>query len=325
MTSAKVNLTLVGAFVLAGAVSLVLALAWLAGRSGPTDTYYTFYGNVTGLKYGSQVLYEGYPVGQVEKIQPIEQQGRMLFRIKMSVTRGWKIPEDSVARSEASGLLAPQTIAIAAGRSTRMLAPGDAITPGATGGLLSGISSIAGDVNQLTERSLLPLLENLNQQVTVLGSILDQEVRPLVHNTNRLMESAATQVPDILAKLDTTSSSLARVSGRIDGFFTEQRMQQLDRMAGNAEQGVADLRASSRQMQDATRQAAPDLVSAMRELRLSVEALSRRSEAIAQNVETSTRNLQEFSRQIRHNPGSLLRRPEAPRADGPEGARENEP
>lgn len=322
MISARVNLALVGGFVVVGVVSLVLALAWLAGRQGPTDTYYTFYTNVSGLKYGSQVLYEGYPVGQVEKIQPIEKQGRVLFRVRMSVSRGWKIPEDSVARSEASGLLAPQTIAIAAGRSPRALKPGAAITPGATGGLLTGITSIAGDVNQLTERALLPLLENLNQQVTVLGSILDQEVRPLVHNTNRLMQSAATQVPSILAKVDATSTSLARVSGRVDSFFDDRRVQQLDQMAADAERAVADLRRSSRQLQEASTKASPDLAASMRELRLSVEALSRRSEAIAQNLETSTRNLQEFSRQIRHNPGSLLRRPEPPRVDGPDGAPE---
>lgn len=320
MTSTRVNLTLVGAFVLAGIFSLVAALAWLAGRQGPTDTYYTFYSNVTGLKFGSQVLYEGYPVGQVESIQPVQQQGRMLFRVKMSVTRGWRIPEDSVARSIASGILAPQTVAIVAGRSKRVLAPGGVITPGASTDLLASVASMAGDVNQVTERALLPLLDNVNRQVTVLGGILDREVRPLVHNTNLVMESASRQIPEILSNANTTSANLASASERVNTFLNEERMRSFDRMAGNADQAVSDLRSSSRQFQDATRQAAPDLVAALRELRLSVEAVSRRSEAIAKNLESSSRNLQEFSRHLRQNPGALLRQPETAQRDGPEGA-----
>jgi phospholipid/cholesterol/gamma-HCH transport system substrate-binding protein len=322
MTSAKVNLTLVGAFVLAGAASLVIALALLAGRSGPTDRYYTFYSNVAGLKYGSQVLYEGYPVGQVEQIDPVQEKGRLLFRVHLSVTRGWQIPEDSIARSEATGLLAPQTVAIAAGRSAKMLAPGGIITPGATNGLMSSVNSIATDVDQLTERALVPLVENLNQQVSVLGAIIDDDVRPLVHNTNKLMASAATQMPQILENANAASANLARISDRVGGFLDGERVQQLERMTASADQAVSNFKASSDEVREATRQGAPDVVASLRELRLSVESLSRRSEAISQNLETSTRNLQEFSREIRQSPGALLRRPQPRPADGPEAHEE---
>ena len=42
-----------------------------------------------------------------------------------------------------------------------------------------------------------------------------------------------------------------------------------------------------------------------------IEALARRSEAVASNLEDATRNANEFSRQLRANPGVLLRGREA--------------
>ena len=41
------------------------------GRTGATDDYLTVYPNVTGLKHGSPVFYEGYPIGQVSAIEPL--------------------------------------------------------------------------------------------------------------------------------------------------------------------------------------------------------------------------------------------------------------
>ena len=49
MTAFKVNLTVVGVFVVAALATLIVSLALLAGRTGPTDTDYTEFGNVAGL------------------------------------------------------------------------------------------------------------------------------------------------------------------------------------------------------------------------------------------------------------------------------------
>lgn len=306
MINSKWNLTLVGGFVLLGIVSLVLTLAVLAGRTGNTDTYYTVYANVTGLKFGSKVLFEGYPVGQVEEIEPFEQQGQMRFRVRLSVVEGWKIPSDSIARSEASGLLAPQTVSIAAGLSPQPLQPGATITAGGMAGLMSTMQAMAGNVDALTEKSLLPLLANINRQVTLVGTVLQEDVRPLAQNTNKVMVAASAQLPEVLA-------DLSRISSRAERALTPQRLEALGRTIDNADHTMLSLRKGSSELE----QAGPELLVALRELRLSIESVSRRSESITQNLETSTRNLQEFSRQIRRSPGTLLRQPDPPREDGP--------
>jgi phospholipid/cholesterol/gamma-HCH transport system substrate-binding protein len=57
---------------------------------------------------------------------------------------------------------------------------------------------------------------------------------------------------------------------------------------------------------------------AITDLHDSLEAVAQRIDAISQNLEVSTRNLSEFSRQIRENPGVLVRGREA--APEPAGA-----
>ena len=65
-----VNYTLVGAVVLAAIVLLLVGLALITGRSGATTGYLVRYHNVTGLRYGAPVFYQGYRIGQVAGITP---------------------------------------------------------------------------------------------------------------------------------------------------------------------------------------------------------------------------------------------------------------
>jgi phospholipid/cholesterol/gamma-HCH transport system substrate-binding protein len=306
MTSFKVNLTVIGVFVLAATATLILALATLAGRTGPTDDYFTEFGNVAGLKYGSQVLYEGYPIGQVENVEPSQEAtGKARFRISISVASGWKIPEDSIARSVAPGLLAAQTIAISAGKSPAMLQPGATIRSGMSASLQDSFSSIAGSVDQLTDRSLVPLVDNLNKQVTVLGQILDHDLHPLAENANKFMKATADHWPSVMQHVDDASSNL-------DLLFSKERVEALDRLITNLDKTAINLQRVSASMDQLMQASGPDLKTAMRELRFTTEAMGRHSESFAENLDSAALNLQEFSRRLRQNPSLLLRSPDSP-------------
>src|ERR1700744_6203259 len=124
MQDSRINYVVVGAFVAAMLAALILVITFLAGRTGPSDTYYTVYGNVGGIKYGTIVFYEGYQIGHVESIEPIRQGNQVTFKVNMEVTRGWQIPTDSVARSQVAGLLSAVAIDIRGGKSAQMLPPG---------------------------------------------------------------------------------------------------------------------------------------------------------------------------------------------------------
>ena len=71
MKDSRINYVVVGGFVSVMIVVFVFIISILAGSTGSTDKYYTVYNNVGGLKYGTQVLCEGYQIGQVDSIEPM--------------------------------------------------------------------------------------------------------------------------------------------------------------------------------------------------------------------------------------------------------------
>jgi len=307
MTTTRVNLAAIGGFVLVALASLIYVIAVLAGRTGSTDDYYTQYGNVTGIKYGSQVFYEGYPVGQVTGITPMQQDNHVQFRVAMAVTEGWKIPEDSIAQSSSTGLLAPQIIAISAGKSTTVLKPGSLITPGQGQDLFATVSGAAGTVNKLANDALLPLFSNLNQQVTAVGGLLDGDVRKLIGNANIVAAAAAQDLPLVLRDARTASNGLATLTHQVQSVLTPERIASLDHIIGNTDKATASLARTSAALENLTGDSADDLRVAVRELRITTESLSRHAESISQNLDSATLNLQELSRKLKQNPGLLIR------------------
>ena len=277
------NYVLVGAFVVTMVLALILWLALLSGRTGATDEYRVRYESVLGLRPGTQVYYQGYPIGTVETITPIEddEEGR-LFELSAQIEEGWLLPEDSVARITASGLLSAVVIDIEAGLSARALAPGALIDSVEPTSLMSVVADAASGMSEFMFESLRPQLEGL---VANLDQTIGQ-VAAFVAPEN------ATNVALILENLGTMSEETQRLVVGLD-----ETRGNLDAVVGRLDQLLA---ASD----DDIRTAASDLQQA-------IEALARRSEAVASNLEDATRNANEFSRQLRANPGVLLRGREA--------------
>jgi phospholipid/cholesterol/gamma-HCH transport system substrate-binding protein len=68
----RASYTIVGAFVLAFIVGIVLAIVWLADVEFDTENqrYHIYFdGTVTGLKTGNPVRYRGIPVGIVTQME----------------------------------------------------------------------------------------------------------------------------------------------------------------------------------------------------------------------------------------------------------------
>ena len=311
MTSSRSHLVLVGGFVLAAIISLVFALALLAGRAGPTDRYYTVYANVSGLKFGSQVEFEGYPVGQVEEIEPIQDGTRTTFRVEMSVARGWKIPKDSLARPVSPGVLAPQMISILAGRSSDTLSPGDMIAPAGGVDILSSISSAANNFDELTDTGLLPLLENLNKQVSTFGEILEQDIRPMARDMNIIVNATAENWPSIAQQTNEATASFAAASERVDQLLSPERIGAVDRLILNVDRTAASLRSASEELDTLMKAGGDDLLVGLQDFRFLMTTLARYSEPVSQNVDASVRDFRDFSRQLKRNPGVILRGGEA--------------
>jgi len=286
------NYAIVGAFVIAMTAGLVVWIAILAGRTGATDDYHLHFANVMGLSDGTQVFYEGYPIGMIEEIRPTFREGRPVFRLDVSVQRGWRIPEDSVATITASGLLSAVVVNVRAGASETPLEPGSEISSVEASDLFAAMSSVAEDVGELIEVSLKPMLAALGEGGPEIIADLEAFTAKLNETMARmdgfLSEDNARRVEDTLENLESTSVSFAAVSGELEQ--TRMRVDELlDAVNGMVEENRRPVG-----------QAALDL-------HYSLEAVSQRIEAIAYHLEVTTRNMNEFSRQIRENPSVIIR------------------
>jgi phospholipid/cholesterol/gamma-HCH transport system substrate-binding protein len=304
MQDSRINYVVVGAFVTAMIVVFVVVISMLAGNQGSTDKYFTVYDNVSGVKFGTQVFYEGYQIGQVERIEPIDKGNNQLqFRVDIEVQRGWKIPEDSVARAQVSGLLSAVAIDIRGGESTTLLKPGAQIRGTAPTNMFAALQDISSQFGDLSANSIKPLLNNLNKYVTVLGdstinhlpkAMADLEkIAGSVQRTVALIETEILKpknrahLDSIIENFDTTATNLAAVSTGL-----EETRKVLNESIVRVN-GVIDSNAGN-------------INEAARDLRYTLDTIARYVDDISHNTDATARNMAEFSRSIRENPGLLL-------------------
>jgi phospholipid/cholesterol/gamma-HCH transport system substrate-binding protein len=307
MKDSRINYVVVGGFVLAMLLSLLVVVAMLTGRTGSTDTYYTHLSNVNGLKYGTKVTYEGFPVGQVEEIAPLRSEGKTSFRIKLSVSEGWLIPQDSTARVAASGILAAVAVDIKGGASEQMLKPGSEIVGGPAANIFAVMNDVAGQVADLNQNALKPLLSTINQRVDTLGQVLEKQAPELMANLIAVTGDLAVKTPRITSDVERMTGTL---STKVVNDANAERIQQTLANMAQLSSGLQD----SRHKVDAVLASLDKMVGGNREnvdqslkdLRHTLQTVSRNIDSVTYNLDGTSRNLHEFSRQLRENPAVLL-------------------
>ena len=320
MRSNKINYLVVGSFVLICLVGLVVAIAWLTGRTGPTESYYAIYRNVTGVKFGSQVMYEGYPIGQVTSVTPQEQGGRMEFRIDFDIKEGWRLPDDSVSEIGVSSLLSAISLNVTAGTSPTALKPGDRIRAKEAANLFDVVATVATDIAELAETNLKPLLEQLTRGGGVLAEILEDDGRVIVNRVRSLVVELAVRAPQITDDFEVFANDLERLglslnrsADELNEFLTPQNrikiegvLDHLDRAATSLDLLMIEANAMVGTTNDLLESNQEDVTQATHDLRYTAASVSRYVESINHSLDGAARNMYEFSRQIRQNPGLLL-------------------
>ena len=307
MKDSRINYVVVGSFVLTMLVALVVVVALLTGRTGATDSYTTRMDNVAGIKYGTKVSYEGFAIGQVEAVEPLRLDGKTAFRLTLSVQHDWPIPQDSIVRVAASGILAAVTMDIKGGASAEMLKPGAEITAGPAANIFAVMTDVAGQVADLNQNALKPLLFSLTQQVGTLGSILEKRAPDMVNNMLAVTADLAAKTPRITADVERMTGTL---SSKV---VTEANAEQIRQSIANVAQlsaGLQDSRAKIDAMLtslDKTVSGNKDNIDqSLKDLRHTLQAVSRNIDSVTYNLDGTARNLHEFSREIRDNPGVLI-------------------
>lgn len=242
MKSSRINYVVVGGFVIAMLVGLVASIALLTGRTGATDEYHIIYRNVTGLKFGTQVLFEGFTIGQVEKISPEPQDSGMTFRVGISVTQGWRIPEDSLAQITASGLLAAVGVNINAGPSTTALAPGSEIRSKEAANIFAAMSTVAGEISELTEAHIKPLLVKLSQVATTFSNLLENDAQVALKQLTNLMGDVSDRTPRIIDNIEGFSEGLNQTGKELALLLRKENREKLEAIVENLNQSTDQMR-----------------------------------------------------------------------------------
>jgi phospholipid/cholesterol/gamma-HCH transport system substrate-binding protein len=320
MKNVRLNYLIVGTFMIGVFAVLVVAVALLTGRTGATDDYYTVYDNVTGVEFGTRVLYEGYPIGQVQRIVPQSGEGKIRFRVDLSVIEGWKIAKDSVTEIAASGLLSAVTINVRAGESREVLKPGGEIASRESGSVMVAVGDLARDVKSLTESDIKPLMARLNGIVAGISDMMGTDGTAAAGDLKTMIQTVTQATPDIVENLSAFSAKLSQSSAQFDRLLSEQNVQAIEGI-------IRDMGISSTNMSRLTEQLVEtrksldglianvgvmvgdnklDVERTIIEMRHSFETVARHIDAINENMEMASRNMAEFTRAIRQNPGLLL-------------------
>ncbi len=313
-----VNYVVVGMFVLAVGAALVYSIYRISGKSGPVDQYHVYYKDVAGLKYGTPVFFQGYQIGQVEDVSPEPLEQGITYRVSVSVNKDWPIPDDSIARIFASGLLSAKSININQGESLRKLLPGNEIKGEAELGMMVAINNAADTLRELSQ-SVLPIITtlegNINGLVTDMRKVTNEDLSVLLETANRRINSPVlfAKIENLLTRLNDSAENLQQfvtsensqlltafltniesVSGNLDGLIgrIELSRQQMDKVLVEVEGLAGDNR--------------EELHQAIVSLRNNMQVIEQHIEAVSYNLEGSSRNMHEFTRQIRENPSLLF-------------------
>jgi len=320
MRSHFLNYTLVGVFVAAMIVALVVVLSMLAGRTGPTDRYSIVLDDVTDVKYGTLVRYAGFPIGQVEGIEPELADGRYRFRLQISVREGWRFPTDSVARIAASSFLAAKTIEINGSNTQQTVEPGGEIAGGRAADMFSLMAQVAAEIGDLSQTSLKPLVAKIGDIIDRVGNTTESNIKELLGSLNSIANEVETKTPGIVGNVEVFTTQLNTEMEKIDRLLSEKNLAAVENSLTNVERTTANAEAASRdlqalgsritnvadQIQALVQDNRKNVDKSIADLEYVLRAVAQNIDSITRNLDGTARNMNEFSRLIRQNPGLLL-------------------
>jgi phospholipid/cholesterol/gamma-HCH transport system substrate-binding protein len=315
-----INYTTVGVFVAAMLVALLWVLAQISGRTGPTDQYSVVMDSVTDIDYGTLVRYQGFKIGQVEKIQPEWGNGKYQFRVLIAVDQGWHFPVDSVARIAASSFLSGKTVEVYAGKSLELVKVNGEILSGPPADAFSLMAQVASQIGDLSENSLKPLIQDVDDIIKRLGNNTDANLDELFNSLQAIANEVQSKTPKITNDLSTFTTQMNATLLQANKFLDDRNLDSVRAILANTEKATKDastaaaevknlgqkLERLADQVSDMIGDNRPNIDKSLANLEYILRSVSQNIDSITRNIDGTARNMSEFSRLIRQNPGLLL-------------------
>lgn len=295
MKQDHINYFAVGLFVLVSLLVLMVVIYRITGRSTDVDEYFVELHNVSGIRTGSPVTYAGFQIGQLGDIIPVRDEGQTRYRMQLLIKAGWAIPVDSTATIVTPGLLAEKQIDISEGKSRTFLKPGATIAGVEATDMFKLVSDMSTQFQQLSDQGLKPLLETMNHEIT-------KTVPALTKQTAKLLTQLNASADRLLLLLQATDEKrLSAIIGNTES-MTNKLLKVSDRLNTASTQIENLLQTTNSLMTDNNK----DLRQAVVDLRTSMDVVATNINSVVEHIDSTARNMSEFSRRLRTNPGVLL-------------------
>jgi phospholipid/cholesterol/gamma-HCH transport system substrate-binding protein len=279
----------VGVFVLAGLVSVLLALFLLTDPATFRGRYMiqTDVSDAGGVRSGDPVQMRGVNVGRVRRFTLLEEG----VRISLEINGEWEIPADSRARVTGFGLLGGRTIEVVPGAARERLRDGDRILGEST----EGISELA-DALGVEVEDILGRMQNLLSDpnlAAVQGTASQAEI--LVGELSALVEEQSRELRTLTGSLQRSARS---VEGATDGPELARALARADSTLAQLNETGARLRAASGSLEE--------ILGRVERGEGTLGRLSQ-DESLYRNLNEAAASFRVLAEDIRENPGRYVR------------------
>ncbi len=317
----RVNLAVVGAFVIVLAVAMIGGVLWLSSGKYYRKSYDTYVAymteSVSGLNQNAPVRYRGVDVGRVRRIA-LAPGNVEHVEIVLDIERGTPVKVDTVATLQTQGLTGIAYVELTAGHRDSpplVAAPGEpypviAAAPSlmnrletALPVLLADLARVSGNVNALLDdenrRAFKATLADLSRLAQTLAA-RSQTIDAALTGTARTMDHAAratAELPQLVARAERTADALERMANEVGAAGTGARAT-LESARGTLDSARGTLDGARDDLKQFTGTTLPEIRELVAELR------------------TLTATLRRVGDEVERNPGVLLRG-RAPAKRGP--------
>lgn len=276
MKKDNVNYFMAGLFTLLGLALLMFMLVSITSGGSLADEYIVEFDNVSGINDGTIVTFNGYEIGSVTRLLPVVIGDQTRYRLVVNIKSGWRIPVDSRAQIVMPAVIADKQIEITQGKSIEYLNPGNTI-------------------NSAESKDMMQLVNSMAQQL------------------HDFVPQSTEQVRQLLQKLNSSADQFAMVFSEKNVSHLNNVFQHADKTSGNLSELVTSFNRINLQLNtilDKTDMLIDDNSDDVRytitEMKKSIDVVSARIESVMYHLDSTSQNMNEFSRQLRNNPGALL-------------------
>jgi phospholipid/cholesterol/gamma-HCH transport system substrate-binding protein len=290
------NYILVGAVTLAILAGLLAFTVWLAGLSNRETKCYDIYFSqaVGGLNKGSAVTFSGVPVGQIERISLLPDRPEFVW-VRIEVQEETPVVQGTTAEIRGVGFTGVNEIQLTGAAqgapAINQVGPqGCPVIPSST----SGLGALLNSAPELMER-----IQRLTERITELLSDENQDaVADILGNIERTTEVLAAKAPELgqaltetrvavrnagvaaerVGALADSTNALVTEEGRPAAQDLRRAIAGVERATQNLDAMVADARPGVQNFSKSTLPEINRLVSDMRDLTQSLQAVSERVE-----------------------------------------------